>query len=77
VFEGRVRVERDLVLPGARAVREWLAAHPDATLEVAGRLEYQTCTARDCGPPSSLPVSWTFRVEAPDLERVPEELRRR
>jgi hypothetical protein len=77
VHDRSVRLLQDILLPGAETVREWQAAHPEAALDLIGRLDYQVCSTTTCGPPSSQPVTWSFSVATPDLERSPEELRRK
>jgi hypothetical protein len=74
VFEGRFRVVQDVTLAGGREVAERLKTG-DATLAIAGRLDYQVCSDRACFPPASLPVRWTLRLVPLDLERSPEALR--
>jgi len=76
VFEGRVRVLRDVTFAGGRDWGDALAAGP-ATLVLEGSLEYQVCSATKCYPPAALPLRWTFEVRPLDRERPPEALRRR
>ncbi|MBI4278854.1 MAG: redoxin domain-containing protein [Armatimonadetes bacterium] len=43
---------------------------------VAGVLRWQACTDVLCWPPAETPVAWDLGLDPPDLERVPEHLRR-
>jgi hypothetical protein len=76
VFEGRFRLLRDVTFAGGKEMAE-LLARPDRSVTLTGELDYQVCSASVCRPPGRLPLSWTFRIEPMDRERVPEPLRRR
>jgi hypothetical protein len=76
VFEGRVRMLRDLVFAGGR---DWGDAldHGPAQVVLRGSLDYQVCSESRCFPPATLPVQWSFEVRPLDRERPPEPLRRK
>jgi len=75
VFEGRVRILRDVVFAGGRDWGEALD-HGPAPVVLQGSLDYQVCSDSRCFPPSTLPVQWSFEVRPLDRERPPEPLRR-
>src|SRR5262249_40942660 len=68
VFEGKVRLIRDVTIGNLRGVQE---------VPIEGSFRYQACGERLCYPPDTVSVKWNLRVEAMDTERVPEELRRK
>jgi len=74
VFEGRFRLLKDVTLADRKEFVELLRS-PEPTLSIAGQLDYQVCSDTVCYPPASLPVSFTFAIRPPDLERSPEALR--
>lgn len=76
VFEGRVRLTRDITLAGGKETADLLRS-PDPTLTIRGSLEYQVCSDRVCYPPRSLPMSWTLKVRPLERERPPEPLQRK
>jgi hypothetical protein len=75
VFEGRVRLMRDVTLAGGKETAELLQS-PDPNLTIRGELQYQVCSDRVCYPPRKLPLRWTLRVRPLERERPPEALRR-
>lgn len=75
VFEGRLRLVRDVTLAGGKEMADLLRS-PDPRLTIRGSLEYQVCSDHVCYPPRTLPLSWTLEVRPLDRERPPEALRR-
>ena len=73
VFEGHVRLLRDIVFAGGRDWGDALDKGP-TTLVLQGNLDYQVCSETKCFPPETLPVQWSFEVRPLDLERPPEAL---
>jgi hypothetical protein len=73
VYENRIRLIRDITIGGEKAVR---AALTGDRLKIDGSFKYQACSERLCYPPETVPISWTFTVEAHDSERVPADLRK-
>jgi hypothetical protein len=76
VFEGRIRLSRDVRLAVGPDVGEFLKS-PDPVLAIRGRLDYQACSDRVCYPPRTLPLTWTLKVRPLERERPPESLQRR
>jgi len=75
VFEGRIRLVRDVILAGGREMAELLRSEEPA-LTIRGHLHYQVCSDTVCYPPRALPLSWTVKVRPLERERPPEALRR-
>jgi DsbC/DsbD-like thiol-disulfide interchange protein len=75
VFEGRVRLLRDVALAGGKETADLLRS-PEPTLTLRGSLDYQVCSERICYPPRTLPLSWTLKVRPLVRERPPESLQR-
>jgi len=73
VYEERVRLLRDVVLPGRKQIGNLV--NEDGDLVIRGTFRYQACDERICYLPKTVPLEWTLRYEALDTERVPEELR--
>ncbi len=76
VFEGRLRLTRDLTLAGGKEMAELLKS-PDPALAIRGTLEYQVCSDRVCYPPRALPLTWTLKIRPLERERPPENLQRK
>lgn len=76
VFEGRVRLLRDLTLAGGRDFADLLRSG-DPALTIAGKLDYQVCSDRVCFPPRTLPLSFTLTVRPLERERPPKSLQRK
>lgn len=74
VYEGKLRLVRDLRVLGGPNPPEGLEGKE--TIEVVGTFRYQACDAEECYFPQTLPVTWTLDLEAHDMERVPEDIRR-
>jgi hypothetical protein len=74
VFEGKIKVVRDLHMMGSR---EWPDDLKDVeTLEIKGEFRYQACDDKACYPPVAIPMTWTLNLEPHDRVRVPEDIRR-
>jgi hypothetical protein len=74
VYEGRVKLLRDVTLAGQNALAPLLAGGSE--LKIAGTFRYQACDDKICYQPRTVPVEWTVRVAAYDRQRVPAELRK-
>lgn len=74
VYQGKLRLVRDLRVLGGPDPPEGLEGKE--TIEVAGTFRYQACDAEECYFPQTLPLRWALDLEAHDMERVPEEIRR-
>ena len=75
VFEGRFTLKRELI-PGPQPKLK-AAADEQGKLKVEVAFRYQVCSDRQCFPPQTVNVNWTFRVEQLESERVPVELRKK
>ena len=75
VFEGKLRLTRDITLGQTRDLAPLLAA--DRKIEVQGTLRYQACDDKECYRPETIPLRWTFQLKPLDSQRVPAELRRK
>jgi peroxiredoxin len=81
-YEGTVRLTREFVIRPAisdtrSAVWERFrksCLDSGSRFVASGSLQYQTCTGRECLPPQSVPLKWSFSFAPPDCERVPVEL---
>jgi len=73
VFEGNLHIIRDLTVGQDAALRPLANAQNKVTLEAAFR--YQACSESLCYPPETVPLKWTFQLEAMDRERAPEGIR--
>jgi hypothetical protein len=69
VYEGSLTVRRDVTFAQQKVLQAQGA-------KVEGTFRYQACDAKECYPPVSVPLKWSFKVEALDAVRVPEGLRR-
>lgn len=68
VYEKKFRIRRDVTItpkPGSLG-----------TLVIKGSVRYQACDETKCFPPQTVPVELSLRLEPPDRERAPMELRR-
>jgi hypothetical protein len=45
-------------------------------LRIEGSVRLQACSETVCWPPEAIPVTWTLRLLAPDLDRPPLPLQR-
>lgn len=75
VFEGTFTLKRELI-PGAQPKLK-AATDEQGKLKVPVAFRYQVCSDRQCFPPQTVNVNWTFRAEQLESERVPAELRRK
>jgi AhpC/TSA family/Thiol:disulfide interchange protein DsbD, N-terminal len=66
VYQNHVRLTRDLVV----------AQSKPGDLTVTGSFRYQACDDRECYPPQTLPLEWTFQVQPLDRQRAPAALQR-
>lgn len=71
VYQGHVRIIRDLTIGQPPE----LGAAKDLTVEATFR--YQACDDKECYPPQTIPLRWTFRVVKLDPQRAPVEMQRR
>jgi hypothetical protein len=76
VYEGKIRLTRDLSIGQQSEVRPALAGGGNE-LVVRGAFRYQACDDRQCFPPATIPLQWTLRYEAHDNQRAPAELQRK
>ncbi len=74
VYEGKLRIVRDLHLLGGRSMPDVLKGQTEVVL--TGVFKYQACDDRKCYRPATLPMQWTFSLEEHDLVRVPDAMRR-
>ncbi|MBI4907245.1 MAG: redoxin domain-containing protein [Acidobacteria bacterium] len=76
VYEGKMRLSRDLSIGQQSEVRPALAGGGNE-LVVRGAFRYQACDDRQCFPPATVPLQWTLRYEAHDNQRAPADLQRK
>ena len=82
VYEGTIRLSREFVIRPMisdthTAVWERFrkaCLDSDSRFRASGTLEFQTCSDRECLPPQSVPLGWSFGFTPPDRHRVPVEL---
>jgi len=72
VYEGAFVITRDLVIGQQREITPLLQ---DGVLRVEGSFRYQACDDKMCFPPQTVPLAWSFPVEAHDEVDAPAELR--
>ena len=75
VYEGHIRLLRDLTVGQQQDLAPLLAA--DGTLTVEGAFRYQACDSRACYNPRSIPLKWIFHINKLDPQRGPVELQRK
>jgi peroxiredoxin len=81
-YEGTIRLMRELVIRPMisdthSAVWERFrksCLDSDSRFPASGTLEFQTCSDRECFPPQTVPLKWSFTFNPPDRHRVPVEL---
>ncbi len=81
-YEGTIRLSREFIVRPMisdthTAVWERFRTtclDSDSRVRASGALEFQTCSDRECLPPQSVPLSWSFDFTPPDRHRVPIEL---
>ena len=72
VYEGKLRLVRDLTIGNETEIAA--ALNGDRAMTVEGTLRYQACDDRECFPPRTIPLKWTFKLGRLDTQRVPEEI---
>lgn len=72
VYDHPIRVSVDVAL-GTRIELQPVYDAGD-TLEIKGTLAIQACDDRVCFVPETIPLTWTFPLKPPDLQRSPEPL---
>jgi len=72
VYEGHIRLLRDLTMAQQAALTPLLA--PGGALTVEGAFRYQACDARECYPPKTIPLKWSFQIDPLDRQRAPAVL---
>lgn len=75
VYEKRLRLVREFTVPSDELLRT--AASSDGRIALEGVFRYQACDATTCFNPKSVPVHFEVKVLRHDMERVPDQLRRR
>jgi hypothetical protein len=75
VYEGRVRLTREITFGAEAALRPLIS--PSGELVLKGTLKYQACDDRKCYTPETVPVEWRFQFEGLVRERAPAELQRK
>jgi len=75
VYDRPARISVEAALGTRFELQPILAA--GETLEIRGTLALQACDDRVCYAPEEIPLSWSFDLQRPDLERVPEPLQRK
>jgi hypothetical protein len=73
VYAGPVDIRANILLGSRPEMKDALAA---GALRVTGRIALQVCDERECYPPQEGAVAWDLELETPDMQRVPEALRR-
>ncbi|HXN50161.1 MAG TPA: redoxin domain-containing protein [Bryobacteraceae bacterium] len=81
-YEGTIRLTREFVIRPMisdthTAVWEGFrksCLDSDSTFRASGSLGFQTCSDRECLPPQSVPLGWSFAFTPPDRHRAPIEL---
>jgi len=84
VYEGDVRITRELVLkpvlsaaePSLYKLFQSVCLDSAGRVKASGTLSFQACDDRQCFPPQSLTLDWTFHFVPPDMQRAPADLRR-
>jgi hypothetical protein len=75
VFDGHFQMTREIVIGQEANLAPALSS--DRTLAVEGSFRYQACDDKQCYLPTTLPLQWSFIVEKPRTERIPDELPRK
>lgn len=75
VYEGKVRLLREITIGNDKAVKSLLGAGTHITIQ--GTLQYQACNDRLCFPPETVPLEWKLAYESHDRERAPADLRKK
>jgi len=72
VYEGSFVITRDLVIGQDKEIKPLLQ---NGALRVEGAFRYQACDDKMCFTPQTVPLSWSFQVNAHDEVEAPAELR--
>jgi len=72
VYEGKVRLLRDLTIAQQPALAPLMGA--DRSLTVEGTFRYQACDAKECYAPKTIPLQWAFHIDPLDSQRAPAAL---
>lgn len=80
-YEGTIRLTREFVIrpmisdthPAVWERFRESCLDSDSRFRASGSLEFQTCNDRECFPPQSVPLKWSFAFTPPDRDRVPIE----
>lgn len=72
VYQRPFRITQDVVLAATNVLQPILDGNK--TLKIRGELKYQACDDRICYLPETIPLEWTFKMEALDRSRVPEPI---
>jgi hypothetical protein len=75
VYEKHLRLIRDVTI-GQQAEFAPLLDQ-DRNLKVEGAFRYQACDTKECFPPQTIPLKWTFRIDKLDSQRAPVEMQRK
>ena len=59
VYEAPFRLVQEVTIPMSQEIAT-MAAEPDATVTIAGALEYQACDHEICYSPAEVPLVWNF-----------------
>jgi hypothetical protein len=79
LYEGTIRLMRELVISPRINVANPVVYEQfrsscldsDSRFRASGSLDFQACNDRECLPPHSVPLKWSFAFTPPDRERVP------
>jgi hypothetical protein len=75
VYRDQIRMVREVTFGPEKDLKALVSRAGDLLLK--GSFRYQACDDRECFLPQAVPLEWRFRFEGLDLERAPENLRRR
>jgi hypothetical protein len=75
VYKDRFLVTRDVVLAQQKELAAAAGAGKEMVLE--GTFHYKACDDKVWYPPVNIPLKWNLRMGEPEMQRVPEALRRR
>lgn len=72
VYTGRTIITTSLAATVNKDTLQAFATNP--SLPIKGVVSYQSCTAKVCYPPVSVPVAWNVHLRQLDRERAPEAM---
>jgi hypothetical protein len=75
VYRNQIRIVREITFGPEKDLKPLVSGAGDLLLK--GSFRYQACDDRECFLPQTVPLQWRFRFEGLDLERAPENMRRR